>query len=443
MLHKFWSLIIASLFIFFLTPDVAAEEHGLSKNEKNEIIMALGKALKSNYVFPEKAENISQLLQQNLRNGGYDKVRDKSEFASELTNDIIEISNDLHFVVGLDPKWVSEFTAKDDPARKAEWRQKNLAEAAQTNFGFDNIKRLEGNIGYVSFTYFANPEIGHDTAAATMKFIENTDAIIFDLRYNNGGYLEMAQFLASYLFSAEKDQLLFDYYYNEDGKRIERGQWVLPALPSKRLMDKPVYILTGSTSFSSAEWFSYTLQKLGRATLIGERTAGGAHPVTRVPIDDEFFLQTPIGEIRDPVDKSDFEGQGVVPDHQVASKNALVVTHMMALETLAKNDPAKAEELKWLQPVLLGRSSQTQLRADIGEKITGAYEGRKIVQEDGQLFYIWRDRFRLALTPIAENLFSVEGIKDFRFRFLTSGDKVTALERINRKGPNRVYKRID
>ncbi|WP_407809667.1 S41 family peptidase, partial [Staphylococcus aureus] len=78
-------------------------------------------------------------------------------------------------------------------------------------------------------------------------------------------------------------QLLFDYYYNEDGKRIARGQWVLPGLPGKRMVDKPVYILTGSTSCSSAEWFSYTMKKLGRATLIGERTAGGAHPVARQP----------------------------------------------------------------------------------------------------------------------------------------------------------------
>ena len=34
-------------------------------------------------------------------------------------------------------------------------------------------------------------------------------------------------------------------YWNRS-KRIERGQWVLPGLPGKRMVEKPVYILTGS-----------------------------------------------------------------------------------------------------------------------------------------------------------------------------------------------------
>ena len=76
----------------------------------------------------------------------------------------------------------------------------------------------------------------------------------------------------------------------------------------------PVVILTGSTSFSSAEWMAFSLQRLGRATVIGEQTAGGAHPVTRVPIDDRLMLQVPFGQIRDPIKGQDFEGVGVTPD---------------------------------------------------------------------------------------------------------------------------------
>ena len=33
-----------------------------------------------------------------------------------------------------------------------------------------------------------------------MNFLANCDAVIFDLRYNGGGYAEMVQLILSYLF---------------------------------------------------------------------------------------------------------------------------------------------------------------------------------------------------------------------------------------------------
>lgn len=253
----------------------------------------------------------------------------------------------------------------------------------------------------------------------------------------------MAQFLASYFFSSEKDQLLFDYYYNEDGKRIQRGQWVLPGLPGKRMVDKPVYILTGSTSFSSAEWFSYAMKKLGRATLIGERTAGGAHPVARKPLNDDFFVQVPIGQIRDPVDHGDFEGVGVQPDIPSPSIRALPLAHKLALETLAKTDDARRTELAWLLPSLTAAIERPHADAAVLTTAAGKYEGRQIILDNGTLYYLWRDRFRVALEPIGPNLFAVEGVSDFRYRLNTLRGKVTALERVNKDGSIQRYKRLD
>jgi hypothetical protein len=264
--------------------------------------------------------------------------------------------------------------------------------------------------------------------------------VIYDLRYNNGGYLEMAQLLASQLFPGDKDQELFDYYYNLDGRRVERGQWVLPALPAKRLTGKPVYVLTGSTSFSAAEWFAYTLKKLGRATLVGERTAGGAHPVDRKPVGTDFFLQVPIGQIRDPVDRGDFEGQGVTPDHLVPSADALAVAHRLALAEIVRADPAKQADADWLAPEL---AAHVQPSAAALKAITGRYEGRRIDLVDGKLLYTWRERFRLALEPLAPDLFAIEGVRDFRFRIARKGGKVAALERINRDGTTDTYARLD
>lgn len=424
----------------WLMPAGAAADAPLSAADKRIIVDQLGQTLEANYVFVDKAKVIAATLRTHLDKGDYDDAQDKAALARALTKDLLAASNDLHFFVGVDPAFAAEYAAEKDPARAAILRETERRDEERTNFGFTDLRRLEGNVAYVGLTHFADPELGYDAAAAAMRFIENSDAVIYDMRYNNGGHLEMAQLLASQLFRGDKDQELFDYYYNDDGRRVERGQWVLPAIPAKRLTGKPVYVLTGSTSFSAAEWFAYSLQKLGRATLVGERTAGGAHPVDRKPVGTEFFVQVPIGQIRDPVNRGDFEGQGVSPDHPVPSADALAVAHRLALADLAKADPAKQADADWFAPLLAarGQPSATPLKA-----ITGRYEGRRVDLIDGKLLYTWRDRFRLTLEPLGGDLLAIEGVSDFRFRIIRKGGKVTALERVDRDGTTETYARLD
>ncbi|CAN5196436.1 hypothetical protein BH09PSE3_BH09PSE3_01230 [soil metagenome] len=443
MRDRLWLVSTLAALPLFLATGAVADTPNLSRAEKAAIVASLNDTLKANYVFPDIALKIAPVLSDHLKTGSYDSATTKDDFAKKLTDDLVKTSGDLHFFVGVDPKYVAEFRAKSDPVLKAKIRQEEKARLEKTNFGFDDVSRLEGNIGYIRFSYFADPEFAYDTAASAMHFVENCDAVIIDLRYNNGGYLEMAQLLASYFFPSDKDQLLFDYYYNEDGKRITRGQWVLPGLPGKRMVNKPVYILTGSTSFSSAEWFSYAMKKLGRATLIGERTAGGAHPVDRKPVNDDFFVQVPIGQIRDPVDHSDFEGTGVKPDIESASIQALPLAHKLALENLAKADAGKAREYDWLLPSLTAKIRRPVIAAGLLQMAVGKYEGRELVLENGTLFYIWRTRLRVALEPIGPNLFAVEGVSDFRYRLVSERGRATSLERVNKDGTIQSYKRVD
>lgn len=427
----------------WLVSVAAADEAPLTSADKRKVVEQLGATLEANYVFTDKVKAIVAKLRERLDSGHYDAASDKKALARSLSEDLVTVSGDLHFFVGVDPAFAADFAARKDPARAAALREQDRRDEARTNFGFTDLRRLEGNIAYVGLSHFADPELGYDAAAAAMRFIENSDAVIYDLRYNNGGHLEMAQLLASQLFRGDKDQALFDYYYNEDGRRIERGQWVLPALPAGRLTGKPVYILTGSTSFSAAEWFAYSLRKLGRATLVGERTAGGAHPVDRKPVGTDFFVQVPIGQIRDPVDHGDFEGKGVTPDHAVASADALPLAYRLALADLVRADPARQAEVDWLAPTLAARTKPIQLPFAELKQLAGRYEGRRIELVDGKPSYVWRERFRLALEPLGGDLFAIEGVSDFRFRIVRKGRKITALERINRDGTTQSYARLE
>lgn len=160
-----------------------AEAPGISRGEKGAIIASLDSTLNTNYAFPDIARKIAPVLQERLKKGDYDSAITKAEFASKLTDDLIKVSGDLHFLVGADAQWIAEFKAKSNPALKAKIRKEELSRLEESNFGFDEVARLQGNIGYLRFSYFADPELAYDTAASVMRFVGNTDAVIIDLRY--------------------------------------------------------------------------------------------------------------------------------------------------------------------------------------------------------------------------------------------------------------------
>jgi len=114
----------------------------------------------------------------------------------------------------------------------------------------------------------------------------------------------------------------------------------LPYVPGKRLAAKPVFVLTAKRTFSGAEEFTYNLKNLKRATIIGETTGGGAHPVSGHRIDDHFTIGVPFARAVNPISKTNWEGTGVEPDVKVPADEALNVAKKMAAEQI------KSEQVK-------------------------------------------------------------------------------------------------
>ncbi|MGH7020541.1 MAG: S41 family peptidase [Brevundimonas sp.] len=425
--------LVSLLAVLILTPaPVLAQtlDHGAQR----EVVARLEAALKQNYVFPDRIPAISAELDRRVQAGPVEV----GPFAASLSQGLVKASNDLHFSVAFDPDEVAADRQAKASGETTSQAQRDGERAA--NFGFRDARRLDGGLAYVRFDFFADPQYAQETAAAAMRFAEGSKGLIFDLRYNNGGVLEMAQFLMSYLYPAGKDQEFFDYNYNDKGVQLTRSQWNLPAVPGQRSADMPVVVLTGSTSFSAAEWMAFSLQSMGRATVIGEQTAGGAHPVTRVPVDDRFMLQVPFGQIRDPIQGRDFEGVGVTPDLIVPASEALLAAQKFLLQSRAEAGDAEA---KWaLVPVGLAIAGQAPSARDLDEAV-GAYEGRSLVRTPSGIAYHWRGRFVLALDPIGKDLFAVQGTDDYRFRLVRANGAVVGLERMDKSGETETYRRLD
>ncbi len=295
---------------------------------KARVIDAAVANLNEFYVFPETAKKMEDALRTRQKKGEYDAITDGEAFATRLTENLQEVSHDRHLRVNFSPLVL----AKGGRERIPDTEERMRTQMERNNCGFEKVERFPSNVGYLKFNVFADPAFCGATASAAMNFLGGVDAIIFDMRENGGGDPKMVAYMCSYLF-AEKTHLNDLYNRKEDSTE---QFWTLPEVPGKRLAGKPVFILTAKRTFSGAEEFTYDLQSLKRATVIGETTGGGAHPVSGHRIDDHFMIGVPFAKAVNPITKTNWEGTGVEPDVKVPADEALEVAKKMAVEQVKK-----------------------------------------------------------------------------------------------------------
>jgi len=283
--------------------------------------------LDESYVFPDTAKRMGDAVRARQKRGEYDSVTDGEAFAKMLTNNFQEVSHDKHLRVDFSPARVSD---GPEGAPSADQIAQFHKQMEHMNCGFDKVEILPGNIGYVKFDMFADPNICGPTATAAMTFLANVDAVIFDLRENGGGEPKMVAFVSSYLFSTRTH--LNDLWTRRTNHTEEF--WTSPEVPGKKLEDKPAFVLTSKRTFSGAEEFTYNLKNLKRATIVGETTGGGAHPVAGHRIDDHFMIGVPFARAINPISKTNWEGTGVEPDVKVSASDALSTAQKLAAERL-------------------------------------------------------------------------------------------------------------
>jgi len=302
----------------------------LDATARKEIVQILSEQLNANYVFPDVAAQICVRLQQYLKDGEYIDIVDGELFALTLTERLQSVNHDEHLWVRwyAEPIPEGEGSQLQNEERLVEFHQKARLE----NYGFHKAERLPGNVGYLDIRYFYRPSWGSsDTAVAAMSFIANTNSLIVDLRKCGGGNPDMVALVSTYLFDGEPIHLNSLYWRDED---FTQQYWTLPYVPGKRYGDKPIYVLTSEFTFSAGEEFAYNLQTRQRATLVGERTGGGAHPGSPFRLHPHFEAFIPLGRAINPITNKNWEGVGVSPDIPVAKEQALNVAYKLALESI-------------------------------------------------------------------------------------------------------------
>jgi len=301
---------------------------------KAEAIDMLVKDLKQMYVFPDVGDKVAQMLEGRQGRGAYSAITGAKEFSELLNTEMSDIAHDQHLHVIYSSQTIPPVPPPGAQPQPPD--PQRLLQLKKANYAFQEVKRLNGNIGYLKMTAFLDPELAGPTVAAAMTFLANTDALVIDLRENGGGDAAMGALFASYFFSGEHPVHLTDLEWRKEGTReyTLTQWWVLPYVPGPRYVDKEVYVLTSHGTPSAAEAFAYDLQTQKRATIVGETTWGGANPGHVMRLGDHFEVFMPGGHAVNPITKTNWEGVGVKPDVAVPQEDALKVAQETALQHL-------------------------------------------------------------------------------------------------------------
>jgi hypothetical protein len=313
-----------------LGPEVKVTDMRLDAATRGRVVNGAIAQLDTFYVFPDVAKRIADSLHARLARGAYDAYGNGMSFAFKLSADLRDIGRDKHLRVEYSvPVLPPRVTGPTSPTPDVIARRR--ARMDEINCGFVKAEQLPGNIGYLKFNQFADPELCGPTASAAMTFLASTQVLIIDVRDNGGGNPAMVAYISSYLFSRRTH--LNDLWNRTSGETEEF--WTQDSVAGRRFGgDKPVYVLTSSRTFSGAEEFSYNLKALKRATIVGETTGGGAHPVSDRRIDDHFTIGVPGARAINPITHTNWEGVGVEPDVKVPAPEALATAQRLIRERL-------------------------------------------------------------------------------------------------------------
>lgn len=286
------------------------------KTSINQVIHVLER----DYIFPEKSKLIAKNLKYSLASNQFNQHDELGAFINEFGVFIRNVSGDGYLNI-----MESNFLVAIGHAQ-VHSKQKNIE-----NFGFEKIEILPGNIGYLKLNYFYQNSKSELQATKAFTFLSRADAIIIDLRDVEGDSISLAQYMMS--FFVEKNTTLTTMVYNKQNQTQNLKS-------SKNLgyehfkHNYPVYILTSSFIAGTGEFFSYTLQHLNKAVIVGEKTMGVAFISKKQKVNEFISINMPIAFPIHPVTNTNWEQEGVVPDFNVDANLSFDVAYKLAKDYL-------------------------------------------------------------------------------------------------------------
>lgn len=423
----FYILLIVS---FFLSKKIQAQQDDtqpVTIQELNTIVDSITTIIPRYYIDTTIGLQIANNIRTKHKNGDYSNITNPQILADTLKADVRAINNDLHMsMVYRSPR---ERSTHNTPSIQVN------SSGIWSNYGLSEIKVLEGNVGYLKIKHFTRHEFFEEIkpiVTSAIESLKNTDAIIVDVRDNGGGFEDMVAYYISYFFDSKEPIHLSDYRCTLHDHTY--GISTDPNVLGTKLPDTKLYVLVNANTGSAAESFAYMLKHLGRATIIGETTAGAGNGASIHPINDRFSVQVSSEETINAITKTSFEQVGVIPHIKTTSKEAFPKGYKLALTYLKENNTRDIDSSNYdhLIDFIAIPKNNTPINITAFKKYLGTYKGGNITitisLDDTALYGQMRSKGgKMELTPLGNHMFKVGDIKE-RIQFvLDSQGNVTQL----------------
>ncbi|MFL5789240.1 MAG: S41 family peptidase [Flavisolibacter sp.] len=314
---------LAGLFILLLFTNLVRIPFYVSKAETKATLLAAADSLERFYILPEVGKKMANALREGLSNEKF-TTHDPEELGKQVNSLLQNICNDKHFQFFFMSKLANDLR---QPGRK---RFNSFFHRLDSlnDFFIMPVKKIKGSIGYLRLDQLIDPKLSGERLEKSFDSLKGSKAIIIDLRNNGGGEPEMVQRVISHFYKADTLVHINDIYSRRTNSISE--YWTLPEMKGVRMPEVPLFILTSKNTASAAEELAYDLQKLHRATVIGEITSGGAHPGDLTPVGERFVMFLSDRNAINPYSKSNWEGKGVIPDIKTDADKALETAVQLA-----------------------------------------------------------------------------------------------------------------
>ena len=162
---------------------------------------------------------------------------------------------------------------------------------------------LNGHVGYVKITNF-DTRCAEETIAAIEEMLEQgADVLLFDVRYNPGGYADELVKVLDYLLPEGELFRTVNYAGKEEVDMSDAN-----------CLEVPMAVLVNSESYSAAEFFAAALREYGVARVIGQPTVGKGYYQRTYELKDGSAVGVSEGKYFTPNGISLAEVGGLVPD---------------------------------------------------------------------------------------------------------------------------------
>lgn len=285
----------------------------------SSLMVDMAKVVMDNYCSPEKLVGMKEAIGAASVNTEILNIPDGESLAHVLSFGVQGTVTDPRLEVTYEPNYVPVVPPQMPPLPPEQ-----LVAVLQTSIKLDI---LEGNIGYLRIDHILGEEVADKIGPLLLELVWNkilpTSALIFDLRYTGSGDISGLPYIVSYFTQAEPP-LHIDSVYDRPTNTTTKLM-SLPALLGERYgVTKPLIILTSKNTKGIAEDVAYCLKNLKRATIVGEKTAGGSVKIDKIKVGDtDFYVTVPTAKSINPITGSTWEVVGVKPDVDVNAEDAL------------------------------------------------------------------------------------------------------------------------